>query len=136
MHQKLLDYTKKSATDTLITASKRATQNTAKATGDLIGNKIAKIAKNSTQIIHILIHNQMKNRNTLKKEIHHLKKDNKLLIRPMLRKSLFSVVLFSSIIMPNVVYIIHYIWNNIFYKMLHGMSIAYFTYDSFHSISS
>ena len=84
MHQKLLDYTKKSATDTLITASKRATQNTAKATGDLIGNKIAKIAKNSTQIIHILIHNQMKNRNTLKKEIHHLKKDNKLLIRPML----------------------------------------------------
>ena len=84
MHQKLLDYTKKSATDTLITASKRATQNTAKATGDLIGNKIAKIAKNSTQIINILIHNQMKNRNTLKKEIHHLKKDNKLLIRPML----------------------------------------------------
>ena len=84
MHQKLLDYTKKSATDTLITASKRATQNTAKATGDLIGNKIAKIAKNSTQIINILIHNQTKNRNTLKKEIHHLKKDNKLLIRPML----------------------------------------------------
>ena len=84
MHQKPLDYTKKSATDTLITASKRATQNTAKTTGDLIGNKIAKIAKNSTQIIHILIHNQMKNRNTLKKEIHHLKKDNELLIRPML----------------------------------------------------
>ena len=39
--QKLLDITKKSTTDAIKTASKRAIQKTAEATGDLIGNKIA-----------------------------------------------------------------------------------------------
>ena len=39
--QKLLDSTKKSATDAIKTASKRAIQKTTEATGDLIGNKIA-----------------------------------------------------------------------------------------------
>ena len=39
--QKILDSTKKSATDGIKTASKRAIQKTAEATGDLIGNKIA-----------------------------------------------------------------------------------------------
>ena len=39
--QKLLDSAKKSTTDTIKTASKRAIQKTAEATGDLIGNKIA-----------------------------------------------------------------------------------------------
>ena len=39
--QKLLDSTKKSATDAIKTASKRAIQKTAEATRDLIGNKIA-----------------------------------------------------------------------------------------------
>ena len=39
--QKLLDTAKKSITDTVKTASKRAIQETAEATGDLIGNKIA-----------------------------------------------------------------------------------------------
>ena len=39
--QKLVDTAKKSATDALITASKRAIQKTAEATGDLAGNKIA-----------------------------------------------------------------------------------------------
>ena len=39
--QKLLDSAKKSTTDAIETASKRATQKTVKATGDLIGNKIA-----------------------------------------------------------------------------------------------
>ena len=39
--QKLLDSTKKFATDAIKTASKRAIQKTAEATGDLIGNKIA-----------------------------------------------------------------------------------------------
>ena len=39
--QKLLDSAKKSTTDTIKTASKRAIQNTAEAAGDLIGNKIA-----------------------------------------------------------------------------------------------
>ena len=39
--QKLLDSAKKSTTDALKTASKRAIQKTAEGTGDLIGNKIA-----------------------------------------------------------------------------------------------
>ena len=39
--QKLLDSAKKSTTDAIKTASKRAIQKTAKAIGDLIGNKIA-----------------------------------------------------------------------------------------------
>ena len=38
--QKLVDSTKKSATGTLKTASKRAIQKTAEATGDLVDNKI------------------------------------------------------------------------------------------------
>ena len=40
-NQKLIDTAKKSATDAIKTASKRAIQITAEATGDLIGNKIA-----------------------------------------------------------------------------------------------
>ena len=39
--QKLLDSAKKSGTDALKTASKRAIQKTAEATGNLIGKKIA-----------------------------------------------------------------------------------------------
>ena len=39
--QKLVDTTKKSATDAIKTASKRTIQKTAEATGDLSGNKIA-----------------------------------------------------------------------------------------------
>ena len=39
--QKLLDSAKKSKMDAIKTASKRAIQKTAEATGDLIGNKIA-----------------------------------------------------------------------------------------------
>ena len=39
--KKLLDTAKKSTTDAIKTASKRAIQNTAEATGDLTGNKIA-----------------------------------------------------------------------------------------------
>ena len=39
--QKLLDSAKKSTTDAIKTASKRAIQKTAEATGDLIGNKSA-----------------------------------------------------------------------------------------------
>ena len=45
--QKLLDSAKKSTTDTIKTASKRAIQKTAKATGDLIGNKITSFSKKS-----------------------------------------------------------------------------------------
>ena len=39
--QKILDSAKKSTTDTMKTASKRAIQKTAETTGDLIGNQIA-----------------------------------------------------------------------------------------------
>ena len=39
--QKLLDRAKKSTTDAIKTASKRAIQKTEEATGDLIGNKIS-----------------------------------------------------------------------------------------------
>ena len=39
--QKLLDSAKKSTTDAIKTAPKRAIQKTAEAAGDLIGNKIA-----------------------------------------------------------------------------------------------
>ena len=38
--QKRLDYARKSATDAFETASKRAIQKTAEATGDLVGNKM------------------------------------------------------------------------------------------------
>ena len=51
MHQKPLDHDKQSSTDAFKTASKRAIQNTAEATGDWIGkeiaNKITKAPKNS-----------------------------------------------------------------------------------------
>ena len=51
--QKLLDTAKKSTTDPIKTASKRAIQKTAEATGDLIGNKsadkIANLSKKSSK---------------------------------------------------------------------------------------
>ena len=51
--KKLVDTAKKSATDALKTASKRAIQKTAEATGDLVGNKIAhkitSVSKKSTR---------------------------------------------------------------------------------------
>ena len=57
--QKLPDCTKKSTTDAVKTASKRAIQKTAEATGDLIGNKIAdemtSVSKNHLIIIIITI---------------------------------------------------------------------------------
>ena len=54
--QKLLDSAKKSTTDAIKTASKRAIQKTAEATGDLIGNKIAdkitSVSKKSATELH------------------------------------------------------------------------------------
>ena len=51
--QKFLDTAKKSTADAIKTASKRATQKTAEATVDLIGNKIAdkitSVSKKSTR---------------------------------------------------------------------------------------
>ena len=54
--QKRLDSAKKSTTDTIKTASERAVQKTAEATGDLIGNKIAdkitSVSKKSAKELH------------------------------------------------------------------------------------
>ena len=54
--QKLLDSAKKSTTDAIKTASKRAIQKTAEGTGDLIGNKISDkittVSKKSTKQLH------------------------------------------------------------------------------------
>ena len=51
--KKLVDTAKKSAADAIKTASKRAIQKTAEATGDLVGNKIAdnitSVSKKSTK---------------------------------------------------------------------------------------
>ena len=51
--KKLVGTAKKSTTDAIITASKRAIQKTAEATGDLVGNKIAdkitSVSKKSTK---------------------------------------------------------------------------------------
>ena len=83
--QKFLDSAKKSTTDAIKTASKRAIQKTAEATGDLIGNKIAdkttSVSKKTTKEMHnndeteedveITTHN---------KDTYPQKKDNKLLM--------------------------------------------------------
>ena len=50
--QKLVDSAKKSATDAIKTASKRAIQKTAGATGDLIGNKIADKITSASKTSH------------------------------------------------------------------------------------
>ena len=54
--QKLVNSSKKSATDALKIASKRAIQKTAEATGDLVSNKIAdkitSISKKNQQVNH------------------------------------------------------------------------------------
>ena len=82
--QKLLDSAKKSTTDAIKTASKRAIQKTAEATGDLIGNKIAdKITSISKKSNNELPNNDEKEDveiTTVKKDIYHQKKDNELLM--------------------------------------------------------
>ena len=74
--QKLLHSAKKSTTDPIKTASKRAIQKTAEATGDLIGNKIAdKITsvskKSPTELHSIELHSKKDDANN---EIEALKK--------------------------------------------------------------
>ena len=79
--QKLIDSAKKSTTDVIKTASKRAIQKIAEATGDLIGNKIA----DKTTIVS---KKSSSNNNdddgveltTHKKDIYLQKKDSKLLM--------------------------------------------------------
>ena len=88
--QKIVDTAKKSATDAIKTASERAIQKTAEATGDLIGNKIAdKITANhrpkdvtSASKNHIMKkYSQMKLiMKYLKRDIFLQKKDKRLLM--------------------------------------------------------
>ena len=80
--KKLVDTAKKSAADAIKTASKRAIQKTAEATGDLVGNKIANkitsVSKKSTKKLPTI--DEDEELTTHKKDIYHLKKDNKLLM--------------------------------------------------------
>ena len=77
--QKRFDTDKKSTTDAIKTAFKRAIQKTEEATTDLIGNKIAdKIAGVSKKNLLIKIM-MMQNQQLTKKDIFHQKKGNKLL---------------------------------------------------------
>ena len=76
--QKLIDSAKKSTIDAIKTASKRAIQKTAPATGDLIGNKIVdkitSVSKKSPKEL------QMTKQKYQKKDTYLQKKDNKLLM--------------------------------------------------------
>ena len=78
--QKLLDSAKKSTTDAIKTASKRAIQKTAEATGDLIGNKIAdKITSVSKKSLKELQNKEIEE-DVPKKDTYLQKKDNNLLM--------------------------------------------------------
>ena len=78
--QKLLDSAKKSATDSIKTASKRAIQKIAEATGDLISNKIPdKITSVSKESLKELQNNETE-ADVPKKDTYLQKKDNQLLI--------------------------------------------------------
>ena len=76
--KKLLDSAKKSTTDAIKTASKRAIQKTAEATGDLIDNKIADKLTNHSENLHKVMKLIMKWKYQ-KKDTYLQKKDNKLL---------------------------------------------------------
>ena len=80
MEKKLVDAAKKSAADVIKTASKRAIQKTAEATGDLVGNKIAdkitSVSKKSTKKLPTI--DEDVELTTDKR--YYQKKDNKLLM--------------------------------------------------------
>ena len=83
--QKIFDTAKKSTTDAIKTVSKRAIQKTAKATGDLIGNKIAdEITSISKKSNEELPNNDDKKEDveitTRKKDMYRQKKDKELLM--------------------------------------------------------
>ena len=74
--KKLVDTAKKSDTDAIKTASKRAIQKTAEATGDLVGNKIAdkitSVSKKSTKKLPTI--DEDEELTTHKKKIHITKR--------------------------------------------------------------
>ena len=67
--QKLLDSAKKSTTDAIKTASKRAIQKTAEPTGDLIGNKIADKSVSGVSKKNLLKNYQMMKQKKILKEL-------------------------------------------------------------------
>ena len=79
--QKLFHKAKKSTTDAIKTASKRAIQKTAEATSDLVGNKIAdgktSVSKKSAKKLPTI--DEDAELITPEKDTYHQKKDNKLL---------------------------------------------------------
>ena len=77
--QRLLDSAKKSTTDAIKTASKRAIQKTAEATGDLIGNKIADKITSLQKLNKIMKQKKMQKQLLLRKDAYLPKKENKLL---------------------------------------------------------
>ena len=82
--QKLLDSAKKSTTDAIKTTSRRAIQETAEATGDLIGNKtddkITSISKKYSNNNDDDDDDENVELTTHKKDIYLQKKDSKLLM--------------------------------------------------------
>ena len=79
--QKHLDSAKKSTTDTIKTASERAVQKTAEATGDLIGNKIADKITSVSEKSAKELHNNDETEEQVERVTPYLqKKDNKLLM--------------------------------------------------------
>ena len=80
--QKLLNNAKKFTTDAIKTASKRAIQKTAEASGDLIGNKIVdkitNLSKKSSAEFKMKY--RMIKQKCQEKDIYLQKKDNKLLM--------------------------------------------------------
>ena len=79
--KKLVDTAKKSATDAIKTASKRAIQKTAEATSDLVGNKTAEkktsVSKKSAKKLPTI--DEDAELITPEKDTYYQKKDSKLL---------------------------------------------------------
>ena len=78
--QKPLDGAKKSTTDAIKTASKRAILKTAEATGDLIGNKIADKITSVSKKSNNNNNNEDVELTTHKKDVYLQKKENKFLM--------------------------------------------------------
>ena len=67
---------KKSTTDAIKTASKRAIQKTTEVTGDLVGSKIADKITSFSKKSSKELHSKQINNKILKKDIYLRKKDN------------------------------------------------------------
>ena len=80
--KKLVDTAMKSATDAIKTASKRAIQKAAEATGHFVGHniadKITSVSKKSTKKLRTI--DEDAEFTTPKKDTYHQKKDNKILM--------------------------------------------------------